>query len=113
MNNYSYEQPPMQPNGMPFSKDDYLAFSKEYQAERKALVKKYNTLQIVLILIGVLCAGVFIPVMITASPGAGIVFLIAGLTLMAVGASFKPKGDRKLIELQEKYYTDYIRSFKN
>lgn len=104
---------PTQPDGMPYSKDDYLALSKEYQAERDKIARSKNTSGCLFVIIGVIAAGLAFPIMFTVSSALGIVFLIAGAICLIAGGLAKPQGDKRINELQEKYYSEYINSINN
>ena len=99
------------PNGMPYSKEDYLALSQDYQNARY----KIRRTGIIMIVIGViiLLVGLIVGVVISTTglkrviPGLiiGFVFGILGATLGADGES---GSERKIKNLGEEYYRYYI-----
>lgn len=104
------KETPVQPNGLPYSKEDFLALSKEYQEERNKIIRTNNTKDCLFVIIGIILAGIAMPVMIGAqNVVVGLLFLVAGAIILIFGGLTKPKGDKRIVELQEKYYSDYIK----
>ena len=100
---------PVRPDGTPYSKEDYSALSNEYKSQRDKIVRSHNTLGCVFMIIGMIFAGIWLPInLVTHNTALSLIILGIGIVCLVIGGLQKPFGDKKINSLQEQSYTNYI-----